>query len=36
MAGAFDISPIIAFVILWIAQSIVASTLLRTWPVQFF
>ena len=36
MAGAFDISPIIAFVILWIAQSIVASTLLRGWPVQFF
>ena len=38
MAGAFDISPIIAFVILWIAQSIVASTLLRpgNWPVQFF
>ena len=36
MAGAFDISPIIAFVILWIAQSIVASTLLKTWPVQFF
>ena len=36
MAGAFDISPIIAFVILWIAQSIVASTLLRGWPVKFF
>ncbi len=34
--GMFDISPIIAFVILWIAQSIVASTLLRGWPVQFF
>jgi uncharacterized protein YggT (Ycf19 family) len=34
----FDISPIIAFVILWIAQSLVASTLLRpgNWPVQFF
>lgn len=36
MVGMFDISPIIAFVILWIAQSIVASTLLRNWPVQFF
>ena len=36
MAGAFDISPIIAFVILWIAQSIVASTLLHGWQVQFF
>ncbi len=36
MVGMFDISPIIAFAILWIFQSIVASTLLRTWPVQFF
>ena len=36
MVGMFDISPIIAFVVLWIAQSIVASTLLRNWPVQFF
>ena len=38
MVGMFDISPIIAFVILWIAQSLVASTLLRpgNWPVQFF
>lgn len=36
MVGMFDISPMIAFVILWIAQSIVASTLLRNWPVQFF
>lgn len=36
LAGAFDISPIIAFVILWIAQSIVASTLLRAWPLRFF
>ncbi len=36
MVGMFDISPIIAFLIIWIAQSIVASTLLRSWPVQFF
>lgn len=32
--GMFDISPIIAFVILWILQSIVASTLLQGWPVN--
>jgi YggT family protein len=34
--GMFDISPIIAFVILWIAQSIVAATLLQNWPIRFF
>ena len=34
--GMFDISPIVAFVILWVCQSIVASTLLRDWPVGFF
>lgn len=34
--GMFDVSPIIAFVILWIVQSIVAATLLREWPIRFF
>lgn len=34
--GMFDISPIIAFIILWVLQSIVAGTLLKGWPVQFF
>jgi len=32
----FDISPIIAFLILWVCQSIVAATMLRDWPVHFF
>lgn len=34
--GMFDISPIIAFLILWVLQAIVAATLLRGWRVQFF
>jgi YggT family protein len=34
--GMFDISPIIAFLILWVLQAAVAATLLRGWPVQFF
>ena len=34
--GMFDVSPLVAFFILWIAQSIVASVLLHDWPVRFF
>lgn len=34
--GMFDISPIIAFLILWVLQAMVAATLLKGWPVQFF
>lgn len=34
--GMFDISPIIAFLIVWVLQAIVAATLLKGWPVQFF
>jgi YggT family protein len=34
--GMFDISPMIAFFIVWICQSAVAATLLRDWPLQFF
>ncbi len=33
--GMFDISPIVAFLILWICQSAVAGTLLRGWPLGF-
>ncbi len=36
LVGMFDISPIVAYVIVWICQMIVASTLLHDWPVQFF
>jgi len=34
--GMFDISPIVAFFILWLCQAAVAGTLLRGWPVRFF
>ncbi len=36
MVGMFDISPIIAFVILWVCQAAVARTLLAKWPLGFF
>ena len=34
--GMFDISPIVAFIILWLCQAAVAGTLLRGWPLHFF
>jgi YggT family protein len=34
--GMFDLSPIVAFVILWLCQAAVAGTLLRGWPLHFF
>ena len=34
--GMFDISPIVAFLILWLLQALVVATLLRGWPVRFF
>jgi YggT family protein len=34
--GMFDISPIIGFLIVWVLQALVAWTLLKGWPVQFF
>ena len=33
--GKFDISPIVAFFILWLFQQAIAGTLLRTTPVMF-
>lgn len=33
--GRFDISPIVAFFILWLFQTAIAGTLLRTAPVAF-
>jgi YggT family protein len=36
VVGMFDVSPIIAFVILWVLQSVIASTLLSGWPVRYF
>jgi YggT family protein len=32
----FDISPIVAFLICWLLQQVVASTLLSGWPVRYF
>jgi YggT family protein len=34
--GMFDLSPIVAFIILWLCQAAVAGTLLRGWPLHFF
>lgn len=34
--GMFDISPIIAFLIIWLLRAAVAGTLLRGWPLRFF
>lgn len=36
LVGTFDISPIVAFIILWLLQSAIAGTLLRGMPIQFF
>jgi YggT family protein len=34
--GAFDISPIVAFIIVWLFQAAIAGTLLHGWPIAFF
>lgn len=34
--GTFDISPIVAFIILWLFQAAIAGTLLRGRPLLFF
>jgi YggT family protein len=31
----FDISPIVAFLILWLLQAVVSGTLLKGWPINF-
>jgi YggT family protein len=36
LIGTFDISPIVAFIILRILQAAIAGTLLRGWPIWFF
>ena len=36
LVGMFDVSPIIAFVILWVVQAAIAATLLSGWPVRYF
>jgi len=34
--GMFDISPIVAFIVLWLFQRAIAGTLLRGWQIFFF
>jgi YggT family protein len=34
--GMFDISPIVAFIIIWLFQTAIIWTLLRGWPPVFF
>lgn len=34
--GMFDVSPIVAFLLLWLTQIVIAGTLLRGWPTRFF
>jgi len=34
--GMFDISPLVAFIIIWLFQAAVAKTLLRGYPLGFF
>jgi YggT family protein len=34
--GMVDISPIVAFIILWLFQAAIAGTLLRGLPLQFY
>lgn len=36
LVGTFDISPIVAFIILWLLQAAIAGTLLRGWQIVFF
>jgi YggT family protein len=34
--GTFDISPIVAFIVLWLFQAAIGGTLLHGWPIVFF
>jgi YggT family protein len=36
LVGTFDISPIVAFIVLWLFQGAIAGTLLKGWPTMFF
>jgi YggT family protein len=36
LVGTFDISPIVAFIILWLIQAAIVGTLLKGMPIQFF
>jgi YggT family protein len=34
--GPFDLSPIVAFIVIWLFQAAIQMTLLRGWPIVFF
>jgi YggT family protein len=34
--GVFDLSPIVAFILIWLFQAAIVVTLLRGWPISFF
>lgn len=36
LVGRFDLSPIVAFLILWVLQAAIVGTLLKGWPITFF
>lgn len=36
LMGGFDVSPMIAFLIVWVVQAAIAGTLLRGWQLHFF
>jgi len=36
LVGNFDISPIVAFIIVWLFQAAIAGTLLKGWQIIFF
>ena len=36
LVGNFDISPIVAFIIVWLFQAAIAGTLLKGWQIVFF
>ena len=36
VGGMWDVSPLVAYAIVWVGQMAVAATLLRDWPIQFF
>jgi YggT family protein len=36
LVGTFDISPIVAFIMIWLFQGAIVGTLLHGWPVLFF
>jgi uncharacterized protein YggT (Ycf19 family) len=36
LVGSFDISPLVAFLLILVLQTAVAGTLLRGWQIVFF